>query len=295
VRAADRSDLVDAVQWTAIDGLRIRFIEATTRKGPDILILTPWPEGLAAYRDCWPLLVAAGRTVAIDLPGFGASEGRGNLASPRAMGEFLLKVIERFRLRHPHLVAPGIWWTLAVEVSVSEPGALESLIVSQDVMVGDRDATPSTRRPTRHELEREVRAAMAAFHVPQARQREILREFAASKFRYVAAYLQAHRAASRAAAVALSACPAPVLKIEGREDWTEIDRPRDGLAKSRSPIREEPPVGGSFAWIETPEVFGRLVANWVAAEYRRESGSSIVRVGTLGARNETSGGHDTAS
>jgi pimeloyl-ACP methyl ester carboxylesterase len=46
--------------------------------------------------------------VAIDLPGFGQSEGRADLLSPRAMGGFLLRLIREWELGHPHVVGPDV-------------------------------------------------------------------------------------------------------------------------------------------------------------------------------------------
>ena len=47
-------------------------------------------------------------TVAIDLPGFGQSERRAELLSPRAMGRFLLRLVDEWELGRPHLVGPDI-------------------------------------------------------------------------------------------------------------------------------------------------------------------------------------------
>jgi pimeloyl-ACP methyl ester carboxylesterase len=80
-----------------VDGLRIRYADSGT-DGPVILLTSPWPESLLAFRRVWPALAPTARLVAIDLPGFGHSEGRADVFSPNAMGEFLVRFI----------AAPGI-------------------------------------------------------------------------------------------------------------------------------------------------------------------------------------------
>jgi pimeloyl-ACP methyl ester carboxylesterase len=48
------------------------------------------------------------RVVAIDLPGFGHSDGRPELIAPDAMGTFLAHLIEEWGLGAPHVVGPDV-------------------------------------------------------------------------------------------------------------------------------------------------------------------------------------------
>jgi pimeloyl-ACP methyl ester carboxylesterase len=50
-----------------VDGLRIRYADSGT-DGPVILLTSPWPESLFAFRRVWPALARTGRLVAMDLP-----------------------------------------------------------------------------------------------------------------------------------------------------------------------------------------------------------------------------------
>jgi len=75
-----------------IDGLRIRYADSGAG-GPIILLTSPWPESLFAFRRIWPALARTARLVAMDLPGFGHSESRSDVFTPSAMGEFLLRFI----------------------------------------------------------------------------------------------------------------------------------------------------------------------------------------------------------
>jgi hypothetical protein len=65
-------------------------------------MLGPWPESLWAYRRIWDRVSEAARVVAIDLPGFGHSDGRPELIAPDAMGTFLARLIEECGLDAPH-------------------------------------------------------------------------------------------------------------------------------------------------------------------------------------------------
>jgi pimeloyl-ACP methyl ester carboxylesterase len=67
--------------------------------------------------------------VAIDLPGFGHSQRRDALLSPRAMGEFLIGVADTFGLQHPHVIGPDVGTGAALFAAALHPGRLRSLVV----------------------------------------------------------------------------------------------------------------------------------------------------------------------
>jgi pimeloyl-ACP methyl ester carboxylesterase len=48
------------------------------------------------------------RVVAVDLPGFGHSDGRPELIAPDAMGTFMARLIEEWGLGAPHVVGPDV-------------------------------------------------------------------------------------------------------------------------------------------------------------------------------------------
>jgi pimeloyl-ACP methyl ester carboxylesterase len=54
-----------------VDGLGIRYADTDAGSGPNILLTSPWPESLLAFRRVWPTLATGARLVAIDLPASG--------------------------------------------------------------------------------------------------------------------------------------------------------------------------------------------------------------------------------
>src|SRR3984893_16569316 len=94
-------------QFRTIDGLSIRFAEREEREY-HALLLSPWPESLLAFEPTWARLAERTHLVAIDLPGFGHSQGRDALLSPRAMGEFIIRVADAFGVANPHVVGPDV-------------------------------------------------------------------------------------------------------------------------------------------------------------------------------------------
>lgn len=90
-------------RFRTVDGVRIRYADSGDNNGPTILLTSPWPESIYAFAQIWATLADHGRVFAVDLPGFGASERRDDMLSPRAMGGFLSQLIAEAELGRPHL------------------------------------------------------------------------------------------------------------------------------------------------------------------------------------------------
>src|SRR5260370_23326122 len=112
-----------------VDGLAIRYADPDAGNGPTILLTSAWPERLLAFRLIWSALATTAGLVAIDLPGFGHSQGRIDLFTPETMAEFLGQLIGKFELGSPHLVAPDVGTGAALFLAARHPGTVTSLVV----------------------------------------------------------------------------------------------------------------------------------------------------------------------
>lgn len=117
------------VHFRTIDGVRIRYADSDTLREPTVLLTSPWPESVYAFAPIWNRLAEHARLFAVDLPGFGASEGREDLLSPRAMGEFLAQLIAEAELGTPHLVAPDVGTAAALFAAAAHPERIASATV----------------------------------------------------------------------------------------------------------------------------------------------------------------------
>jgi pimeloyl-ACP methyl ester carboxylesterase len=115
-------------RFRTIDGLSIRFAQSEQRDD-HALLLSPWPESLFAFEPTWERLAEHTHLVAIDLPGFGQSQRRHALLSPRAMGEFVIRVADVFGLEDPHLLGPDVGTAASLFAAAVRPGRFRSLIV----------------------------------------------------------------------------------------------------------------------------------------------------------------------
>jgi len=115
-------------RFRTIDGLAIRFAESEERDD-HALLLSQWPESVFAFEPLWARLAEHTHLVAVDLPGFGHSERREALLSPRAMGAFVLRLADAFGLEQPHAVGPDIGTGALLFAAALYPGRLRSLVV----------------------------------------------------------------------------------------------------------------------------------------------------------------------
>ena len=112
-----------------MDGVRVRYADSGGSQEPSLLLTSPWPESVYAFAPMWASLAHHARLFAVDLPGFGASERREELLSPRAMGGFLAQLIAEADLGRPHIVAPDVGTSAALFAAAAHPERIASVIV----------------------------------------------------------------------------------------------------------------------------------------------------------------------
>jgi pimeloyl-ACP methyl ester carboxylesterase len=138
-------------EFRQIDGLRIRHADSGRSRDSTLLLTSPWPESIDAFARMWGTLAAHARPFAIDLPGFGASERRHDLLTPRAVGGFLGQLIVEADLGTPHIVAPDVGTSAALFAAAAH---LERIA---GVVAGAGGALSRSRSVSRCGLPRELR------------------------------------------------------------------------------------------------------------------------------------------
>ncbi len=118
---AQSTGAIPPVRFRTVDGVRIRYADSGGSSEQTMLLTSPWPESLYAFAPMWTTLAEHARLFAIDLPGFGASERRDDLLSPRAMGGFLAGLIAEADLGTPHIVAPDVGTSAALFAAAAHP------------------------------------------------------------------------------------------------------------------------------------------------------------------------------
>jgi pimeloyl-ACP methyl ester carboxylesterase len=117
------------MQFRTVDGLSIRFAESDEKGNEHALLFSPWPESLLAYASMWQTLTRNVHVIAVDLPGFGHSEGREDVLSPQAMGEFVVHLADAFGLERPHAVGPDVGTAALLFAAATHADRFRSIVV----------------------------------------------------------------------------------------------------------------------------------------------------------------------
>lgn len=120
---------IPQVGFRTIDGVRVRYADSGSSPKATVVLTSPWPESVYAFASIWATLSEHARLFAVDLPGFGASERRDDLLTPRAMGEFLAQFITEADLGRVHIVAPDVGTSAALFAAAAHPERLASVVV----------------------------------------------------------------------------------------------------------------------------------------------------------------------
>jgi pimeloyl-ACP methyl ester carboxylesterase len=274
------SDPPIEMRFRTIDGLAIRFARSPERS-QSALLLSPWPESLLAFAPIWERLAERAQLVAVDLPGFGHSERRDALLSPRAMGEFLVLIADAFGLRRPHVIAPDVGTAAALFAAAAHPDRFRSLVVGggaaayplklggrleEWVHAPDIDAYRSADpRP----LVNAQLSGIQGYALPDFVREDYLSAYAGNRFIESMRYLRTYPAELALLRDLLPEIDTPVQIIAGARDIAVP--PVNGVfLHARLPDSELHTIdAGHFAWEEGAVEYAALVAEWWAS--RRSS------------------------
>ena len=116
-------------EYRTIAGTKVRYAEGGNADGPLLLLLNPLPQSILCYDPIWNRLGEQCRLVALDLPGFGRSEGGKEFMSFPAQGDFLDKFIRELGLEQLHIVGPDIGMAAALHYVIHRDHKAVSLIL----------------------------------------------------------------------------------------------------------------------------------------------------------------------
>jgi pimeloyl-ACP methyl ester carboxylesterase len=270
---------ISASSFIAVDGLKLRHLRSNGRQGTPVLLTSPWPESLYAFARIWPSLASEAPLVALDLPGFGKSEGRADVMSPKAMGEFLPEVIDTLGLGRVHAVGPDVGTSALLFAAHSHPELFESLVVGSGAMNvamtagGLREiiGAPSTK-PFEGMTGEEFAAGSINRMMKSQPDPQILDDYKASssrkRFIEAMAYVRAYPADLSELGAALPGIRTPVLSIWGAHD--PIVSPKNAsvldvaLPRTRSIVLD----AGHFVWEDSADGYAAAVLEWIGGGYK---------------------------
>jgi pimeloyl-ACP methyl ester carboxylesterase len=264
--------------FRTIDGVSIRYVESD-RTGGDALLFSPWPESVFAYEPMWSRLAETTHLVPVDLPGFGRSERKDALMTPRAMGDFIVRVADAFRLQKPHVVGPDIGTSATLFAAASHPDRFLSLVVGTGgaavpIELGDplrewvfaRDLEPYRRIGGRAIVERTL-TTLERYKVTDAAREDYLASFEGDRFAESIRYVQSYPTELEALRAVLPQVQTPVRIISGRRD-TVVPLVNAEYLHDRLPHSELCAIdAGHFIWEDAADEYATLVNAWWAGGF----------------------------
>jgi pimeloyl-ACP methyl ester carboxylesterase len=258
------------------DGLTIRYSDSDTDNGPNILLTSPWPESLLAFRRIRPILATGARLVAIDLPGFGGSQGRTGLFAPDPMAEFLRRLIAEFELGSPHVVAPDVGTGAALFLAARHPESVTSLVVGGGATayplevtgaLADIIAAPDIEAFKSMDIHATIGATVEPV-APREQEPDVWEDYITSyengRFAESSRYVRSYPAQLPVLQGLLPAIRTPVHIVSGAHD--DLVPPSNGhylaqrLPDSQLSILDT----GHFAWEQVPDQYAAIIAELVA-------------------------------
>jgi pimeloyl-ACP methyl ester carboxylesterase len=258
------------LHFRTLDDLRIRYADSGGAHETTVLLTCPWPESIYAFVPIWPMLAKHARLFAIDLPGFGASERRDHLLSPRAMGGFLARLIAEAGLATPHIVAPDVGTSAALFAAAAHPDRIASVIVgSGGAAVPLQLGEPLASRVLDPDLDKyrrmDPRAIVGgvidtnAGGVPEAIRADYLDCYAGDRYVESMRYVRRYPEELPQLSELLPQITTPVTIINGRHDRVvppaNAEYLDERLPNSRVAIID----AGHFVWEEAPDEYAAIV------------------------------------
>ena len=270
-----------ATYFRVCDRVRVRYADTKAASATTLLLLAPWPESLWAFRRIWNQVTEVGRVVAIDMPGFGHSDGRPELIAPDTSGAFLARLIDEWGLGAPHVVGPDVGTASALFLAANDPERVTSLSIGGGAVRFPLESGGALKGVIEAPSLEDVRALDARANISQAvepgagadSEPEVHEDYVSAydlgRFAESARFVRRYPELNPVLAELLPTITTPTQILAGKNDdlvpWSNNQYLADLLPNSEIHALD----AGHFAWEQAAQEYGRLVADWVSGRYQR--------------------------
>ena len=276
-------DVAIPTETRTIASRNIRLAEAGPIDAPLVVLLSPFPESILSFTGCWEALTEKCRVIAIDRPGFGASEGDRTDMSPSAQGAHLAAIFDELDLRNIHLVAPDVGMGAALAYVLNHKHRVKSLVVGHGPGApGPFKLAFMISMLARFGFMRFTTGLLGAGpliafssklgsirHRANARQIDDYKRAYSGRAGEVVYWFKDFRAKAAALAGRVKEIDIPTLVFWGELDVmfdpSNAEHLNDALPKSKLQIL---PEAGHLAWADQPELFADMIIDWVGTAHQ---------------------------
>ena len=271
-------DVTLPVETRTIAGRTIRLAEAGPSDAPLVVLLSPFPESILSYAGSWNALTKKCRVLAIDLPGFGASEGDRKDMSPSAQGAHLAAIFEALDLQDIHLVAPDVGMAAALAYVLDHKHRLKTMAVGHGLGApGPFKLAFMVNMLAKFGFMRFITGVLGAGplvaftaklgairHRANAKQIVDYKRSYAGRAIVVVYWFKDFRSRAKELSVRVKEIDVPTLVFWGELDVlfhpSNAEHLHAALSQSKLQIL---PEAGHTSWADQPELFADMVIDWV--------------------------------
>jgi len=110
-----------------VDGLKLRIARSVRPGRPTILMTNAFPQSIRCWESLWDRLAERFDLVAVDMPGFGLSEGRVERMRPSLQAEALVGVMDALGIERAFVVGPDVGVPVALWLAIHHPERLSGI------------------------------------------------------------------------------------------------------------------------------------------------------------------------
>jgi pimeloyl-ACP methyl ester carboxylesterase len=276
-------DVTIPTEIRTIAGRNIRLAEAGPADAPLVVLLSPFPESILSYTGCWEALTEKCRVIAIDLPGFGASEGDRKDMSPSAQGAHLAAIFDELDLQNIHLVAPDVGMAAALAYVLNHKHRVTSLAVGHGLGApGPFKLAFMVSMLAKFGFMRFTTGLLGAGPLiaftsklgairnrANAKQIDDYKRAYSGRAGEVVYWFKDFRSRAKELAVRLKEIEIPTLVFWGELDVmfdpSNAEHLHAALPQSKLQIL---PEAGHTSWADQPELFADMIIDWVASGHQ---------------------------
>lgn len=276
-------DVTIPTETRTIAGRRIRLAEAGPVDAPLVVLLSPFPESILSFAGSWQALTEKCRVIAIDLPGFGASEGDRRDMSPTAQGAHLAAIFDELDLHDIHLVGPDVGMGAALAYVLNHTHRVKSLLIGHGVGApGPFKLAFMINMLAKFGVMRFSTGLLGAGpliafsstlgairHRANPRQIDDYKRAYSGRTAEVVYWFQNFRSKASALAARVKEIELPTLIFWGEQDvlFDPSNAAHLDAAMPRSTLHMLPEAG-HLAWADQPELFANMIIDWAETAHQ---------------------------